>query len=153
MYVVLSCALAVLVAVPLASVLKWTQVTVEFFLSLFFSTFPFFLWSALHKAFRSVRYWNYGNSCLSVVLYLDRGLPWKFACFALINSVLLNHLCVWILFENGSSHHCFRLFYYFIFSAVYRFMSCSHCSPYAWCMPAISYHNPCVFYVRIELAK
>ena len=28
-------------------------------------------------------------------------------CFVLINSVLLNLLCVWILFWNASSHSCF----------------------------------------------
>ena len=39
------------------------------------------------------------HCCLSVVLELDKGgLPWKFAycVFVLINSILLNLLCVWI---------------------------------------------------------
>ena len=31
-------------------------------------------------------------------------------CLVLINSVLLNHLCVWILFSNASSHSCFTFF-------------------------------------------
>ena len=31
-------------------------------------------------------------------------------CFVLINSVLLNFLFVWILFQNTSSHSCFRFF-------------------------------------------
>ena len=29
-------------------------------------------------------------------------------CFVLINSALLNLLCIWILFWNSSSHSCFR---------------------------------------------
>ena len=31
-------------------------------------------------------------------------------CFVLTNSVLLNLLCIWILFQNASSHSCF-IFY------------------------------------------
>ena len=38
-------------------------------------------------------------------------------CFVLINSVLLNLLCVWILFQNSSSRFCFR----FLFPFEFRF--------------------------------
>ena len=32
----------------------------------------------------------------------------RLLCFVLINSVLLNLLCVWILFQNAGSRSCFR---------------------------------------------
>ena len=50
------------------------------------------------------------NCCLSVVCNLIKGITPKIRklCFVLINSVLLKLLCVWILFQNVSSHSCFR---------------------------------------------
>ena len=36
-------------------------------------------------------------------------------CFVLINSVPLNILCVWILFQNASNHSCFSCFFCFCF--------------------------------------
>ena len=43
---------------------------------------------------------------------LTKGITPKICrlCFFRINNVLLNRLCVWILFENASSHSCFRFF-------------------------------------------
>ena len=35
----------------------------------------------------------------------------RMLCFVLINSVLLNLLCVWILVQNASSHSCFTSMY------------------------------------------
>ena len=35
----------------------------------------------------------------------------RMLCFVLINSVLLNLLCVWILFQAASRHSCFRFFF------------------------------------------
>ena len=55
------------------------------------------------------------NFCLSLVLYLEK---WAYpdknshvVFFVIINSVLLNLLCVWALFWNASSHSCFRYFF------------------------------------------
>ena len=45
---------------------------------------------------------TFNSCCLSVVLLLDSHV------FCLNKSVLLNVLCVWILFQNASSHSCFR---------------------------------------------
>ena len=44
-------------------------------------------------------------------------------CFVLIKSILLNLLCVWILFSNTSSHSCFRFSQFFLFNK--------------WCWPEI----------------
>ena len=44
-------------------------------------------------------------------------------CFVLINSILWNLLCVWISFENASSHFCFIFVFFFL-----SFLSNNHIS-------------------------
>ena len=53
---------------------------------------------------------------LSVALQLDKGdYPEDSRVLFCDNSVLFNLLCVWVLFQNASSHSCLRLLFLYIF--------------------------------------
>ena len=49
------------------------------------------------------------NCSLSVVLLLDKGITPKIRmlCFVLLNTILFDLLCVWVLFHNASRQSCF----------------------------------------------